>query len=75
MNKPDIDARLAGALIALAILGGCTTVSPSERGTLSRLDMQWDTDLARTVILEHSYPSKEAASGGRATGGGGCGCN
>ena len=61
--------------VVLPIATGCAHVSPVQRGTLARPDMQFDVDAAQVVILAHTYPSKEAASGGRATGGGGCGCN
>jgi hypothetical protein len=59
---------------ALSILGGCANVAPSQRGTLARPDMQWGFDRAAEAINGHTYASKEAASGGKAVGGGGCGC-
>ena len=63
-------------LIAIALLvpAGCANVGPTQRGTLARPDMQFDFDMAHAKLTEHTYASKEAASGGRATGGGGCGC-
>lgn len=62
---------LCGILLAGA---GCSTVSPTQRGILAKPEMQFDHDLAHIKIVEHTYASKEAAAGGRATGGGGCGC-
>ena len=63
--------------ILLLVLGtcACTTVKPWQRGTLARPDMQLDAHPLQTRFSEHIYFSKEAASGGRGFGGGGCGCN
>jgi hypothetical protein len=64
-------------LVALGLavtIMGCSTVSPTQRGILAKPEMQFDHDLAHIKIVEHTYASKEAAAGGRATGGGGCGC-
>ena len=64
-------------LICCAILGSlaaCANVSPTQRGTLAKPEMQFDFDLANARVTEQTYASKEAASGGRVTGGGGCGC-
>ena len=61
-------------LVAVAALVGCANVSPSQRGTLAKPDMQLDFDRAASAITGHTYASKEAASGGKAVGGGGCGC-
>jgi len=50
-------------------------VAPWDRGYLAEAGMQWDM-LAREAKLEgHVYTSKEAASGGTGSAGGGCGCN
>ena len=61
-------------LVILITAGGCANVSPAQRGTLARPEMQFDFDSASARISEQTYASKEAASGGRVTGGGGCGC-
>ena len=62
-------------IIALPVLAvGCANVAPSQRGILSKSDMQFDFDRAGGAITGHTYASKEAASGGKAVGGGGCGC-
>ena len=62
------------ALLVLAGLLGCANVAPTQRGTLAKPDMQLDFDRAAGAIAGHTYASKEAASGGKAVGGGGCGC-
>ncbi len=62
-------------LAALPVLMiGCANVSPSQRGTLSKSEMQFDFDRAAGAITSHTFASKEGASGGKAVGGGGCGC-
>lgn len=66
--------RIVVVLAALSSLIGCANISVTQRAVLSRPDMQLDFDGARGKIAEHSYASKEAASGGRGVGGGGCGC-
>ncbi len=50
-------------------------VEPWQRDILARDDMQLDPDVMRTFADEHIYFSKEASTGGRGVGGGGCGCN
>ena len=43
--------------------------------TLADPIMRADRDPMGTMLDEHIYFSREAASGGRGVGGGGCGCN
>lgn len=73
------DRWIAGAAIALlaALAGGCSSmgVEPWERDILAKDEMQLTTDPLEAAIDDHIYFSKEASSGGRGFGGGGCGCN
>ena len=64
-------------LAALALAGGCSSlgVEPWDRDVLARDDMQLTTDAIEAATDDHIYFSKEASSGGRGFGGGGCGCN
>jgi hypothetical protein len=63
-------------LLALAALGaGCANVQPWQRGTLTDYTMRGDRDPLGVGNNEHMWFSREAASGGRGVGGGGCGCN
>jgi len=64
------------ALLA-ASASGCTSmgVEPWERDILAKDEMQLTTDPLEAAIDDHIYFSKEASSGGRGFGGGGCGCN
>jgi len=63
---------------ALAVLwAGCASVGVQvwERDILARADMQPDHNAVDRALDDHIYFSKEASSGGRGFGGGGCGCN
>lgn len=63
-------------LIVLALTAsGCTAVQPWERDVLARPEMSLDANPLDAAIDDHIYFSKEASSGGRGFGGGGCGCN
>ena len=62
---------IATQLIGCASLG----VEPWQRGTLARDEMQVVSDPLEASVDDHIYFSKEASSGGRSFGGGGCGCN
>jgi hypothetical protein len=62
---------------ALLLLSGCASVGvqPWERDVLAKPEMSLDADPLDAAIDDHIYFSKEASSGGRGFGGGGCGCN
>ncbi len=68
---------VASCLLLLAITTGCSSmgVEPWERDVLAREEMQLTSDPVEAAIDDHIYFSKEASSGGRGFGGGGCGCN
>lgn len=72
--------RLSGrsiALMGILALAGCSGlgVDPWDRDVLARDDMQLVPDPLEAAADDHIYFSKEASSGGRGFGGGGCGCN
>jgi hypothetical protein len=75
MNKHFLHLALAGATVLA--LGGCSTVGikPWEHDILARPEMALDAAPIDSAFDDHIYFSKEAASGGRGFGGGGCGCN
>jgi hypothetical protein len=63
--------------LALLMIAGCGTigVKPWQRDLMARRDMQFDGESLDAKLDDHVYFSKEASSGGRSFGGGGCGCN
>ena len=65
------------AIGVLLLCSGCTSmgVEPWERDILAKDEMQLTTDALEAATDDHIYFSKEASSGGRGFGGGGCGCN
>jgi hypothetical protein len=71
--------RILMTVVSLLItsLYGCSSmgVEPWERDVLAKDEMQIVTDPLEASIDDHIYFSKEASSGGRGFGGGGCGCN
>lgn len=67
---------LIAGVVAVALSGsGCANVKPWERSTLADYTMRADRDPITNANSEHMWFSREAASGGRGVGGGGCGCN
>ncbi|SEG29768.1 DUF4266 domain-containing protein [Oceanospirillum linum] len=68
---------LISALMSSMLLAGCSGlgVKPWERGVLAKEEMQLISDAVEAGLDDHIYFSKEATSGGRGFGGGGCGCN
>jgi hypothetical protein len=65
------------AVLTVLVGTGCTTIGiePWERDVLARDEMQLTSDPIEAATDDHIYFSKEASSGGRGFGGGGCGCN
>ena len=66
------------AIGTLAVLSaGCAPVGVKiwERDILAKAEMQPNHDAVDRSVDDHIYFSKEASSGGRGFGGGGCGCN
>lgn len=68
---------LTFSLLCLSLLAGCSNLGakPWQREALARPDMNPDREALLSALDDHTYFSKEAASGGRGFGGGGCGCN
>jgi hypothetical protein len=69
--------KMLGLAVISLVLSGCASlgVQPWERDVLARPEMSLDADPLDAAIDDHVYFSKEASSGGRGFGGGGCGCN
>jgi len=64
-------------IVLTAALSACSSmgVEPWERDVMAKEEMQLTTDPVEAATDDHIYFSKEASSGGRGFGGGGCGCN
>jgi len=77
VNPQTFPRRLCLGLVTLLLLSGCgmVGVKPWERDLMARPEMALDAAPVDAGIDDHIYFSKEAASGGRGFGGGGCGCN
>lgn len=75
MRRPLIWSAIIGATALL--ISACSTmgVEAWERDVLAKDEMQLVADPLEAAIDDHIYFSKEASSGGRGFGGGGCGCN
>jgi hypothetical protein len=69
--------RLVALVTVMLFATACTNmgVEPWERDVLAKEEMQLVTDPVEAGLDDHIYFSKEASSGGRGFGGGGCGCN
>ncbi len=73
MNRIAISLAL---LAAAAANSGCSVAPPKpwQKGLLARPEMTMAPDPLEEKLNEHTYTSKEGASGGFGVGGGGCGC-
>ena len=67
--------NLIPLMVAALLFSGCANVKPWQRDLLAKEHMALDSDPLRSAFNDHIYFSKEASSGGRGFGGGGCGCN
>ena len=64
-------------MLSFVLLSGCSSlgVEPWERDLLAKKEMALTSAPVDAALDDHIYFSKEASSGGRSFGGGGCGCN
>ena len=67
--------RAGIALACVALLGGCASVPPWERGNLAKPQMAFDPNPTESALRAHAYSSREAAPSGPVGAGGGCGCS
>ena len=77
MKKISVVLILLGLVLAAACFVGCSSMGVDvwERDVLAKSEMQFDGKAVDRALDDHIYFSKEASSGGRGFGGGGCGCN
>jgi hypothetical protein len=69
--------RSSSKLLLLVALAGCGrfAVRPNEKEHLADRIMRFDADEQEASTQDHILDSREGATGGRGTTGGGCGCN
>jgi hypothetical protein len=72
--------RWSAAALGLLLAGGCARlrpipVKPYQRVHLSDRIMRTDVDRLGQAADQHVLSTREGASGGNGTAGGGCGCN
>jgi hypothetical protein len=70
-----MNANQARWILCAAALIGCQRVSPYQRETLARPDMQFGSNAALLNGEQHAQAYREGSSGGGEAHGGGCGCN
>ena len=63
------------ALAALFALPGCVTVHPYQREWLAHPSMDGSSEEGENAFRAHVHDSREGATGGHSSTGGGCGCN
>ena len=77
MDWRSFSRWVAAALLACAGAAGCGrfAVRASEKEHLADLTMRFDADAHEAAADDHVLSNREGSTGGRGTGGGGCGCN
>ncbi|PKI17898.1 DUF4266 domain-containing protein [Colwellia sp. 12G3] len=79
-NKPEFKTSTFKLVLLTAVtvsLSACSSlgVEPWERDLLAKKEMALTSSPVDAALDDHIYFSKEASSGGKSFGGGGCGCN
>lgn len=70
-----IRAGVAVFVMSAIVMSGCVTVAPYQREHLSRAAMDFGREDSETAFRAHVHDSREGATGGHGSTGGGCGCN
>jgi hypothetical protein len=73
MKSAGFESKLLLLMISIPLVA-CTAVQPWERGNLAKPQMALDPNPSQSALWAHNYGSREAAAGGNAAQGGGCGC-
>jgi hypothetical protein len=61
-------------VVVAVLVGGCVTVSPTQRAHLSKPEMNPAIDAQEESFHIHVEAAREGAMGGHGAAGGGCGC-
>lgn len=64
-----------GIVLGLTLLIGCVSVAPYQREDLTGPGMEGSHEAAEMEFRSHVHDSREGATGGNGSTGGGCGCN
>ncbi|WP_019029018.1 DUF4266 domain-containing protein [Colwellia piezophila] len=75
LNRATVKCTLLAAIFANLTACGSLGVEPWERDLLATKAMALTSSPIDAALDDHIYFSKEASSGGKSFGGGGCGCN
>ncbi len=67
--------KTMGIALAGLIMGGCVSVAPYAREDLASPGMEAAHEDAEMEFRAHVHDSREGATGGHSSTGGGCGCN
>lgn len=67
--------RLLLSFVLALSAAGCVHVAPYEREHLSRPSMDAERERGEPAFKAHVHDSREGATGGHGSTGGGCGCN
>ncbi|WP_082627196.1 DUF4266 domain-containing protein [Colwellia sp. TT2012] len=76
-HKLTAKFKLVLFVVVLSNLSACSSlgVEPWQRDLLAKKSMALTSSSIDAALDDHIYFSKEASSGGKSFGGGGCGCN
>lgn len=66
---------LIASLLLPVWASGCVTVAPYQREYLASPAMSGDLEEGESEFQAHVFDSREGATGGHGSTGGGCGCN
>lgn len=67
--------RLLIGVVSAAALSGCVSVAPYQREYLAGPAMNAEMEEGESEFQAHVFDSREGATGGHGSTGGGCGCN
>lgn len=70
--------KVLGVLVATVLtvgLSGCVSVAPYQREYLAGPAMNAEMEDGESEFQAHVFDSREGATGGHGSTGGGCGCN
>lgn len=70
-----MNAKRALAALLLVSAASCVRVAPYQRGQMADPSMEISHENAETRFRAHVHDSREGATGGYGSSGGGCGCN